>query len=56
LSDTFQNNIQAGDLSGVLVHQVPEWLQVFRVPARQVVTIPDWEKKVGGTMASQVAK
>lgn len=53
LSDTFQNNIQAGDLSGVLVHQVPEWLQVFRVPARQVVTIPDWEKKLE-TMASQL--
>ncbi len=53
LSDTFENYIQAGDLSGILVHQVPEWLQVFRTPARHVVTIADWEKKLE-VMSSQL--
>jgi len=55
LSDTFHQNIKAGDLSGILVHQVPEWLQVFRAPARHVVTIADWEKKLE-VMSTQLCR
>lgn len=37
---------QCGDLSAVLIHQMPEWLQVFREPSRNIVLMPDWEQKI----------
>ncbi len=45
LSENFAG-AHAGDLSAVLIHRMPEWLQFFRVPSRQVITMADWEKKI----------
>ncbi len=38
--------VQIGDISAVLIHQLPEWLQFYREPSREVMLMPDWEKKV----------
>ncbi len=45
LSENF-TGAHAGDLSAVLIHRMPEWLQFFRVPSRRVITMADWEKKI----------
>ncbi|MCS6933542.1 MAG: GH3 auxin-responsive promoter family protein [Chitinophagales bacterium] len=36
----------AGDVSAVLLHRMPAWLQYFREPSRRVATMPNWEQKV----------
>lgn len=38
--------VQIGDISAVLIHQLPEWLQFYREPSREVMLMPDWEEKV----------
>lgn len=40
------SSIQVGDVSAVLIHQLPEWLQFYREPARSIVLMQDWEKKM----------
>lgn len=40
------SHIQVGDVSAVLIHQLPEWLQFYREPARSIVLMQDWEKKM----------
>ncbi len=37
---------KAGDLSAVLISQLPEWLQFFRQPARPVILMQHWEQKI----------
>ncbi|MFN8299084.1 MAG: GH3 auxin-responsive promoter family protein [Chitinophagales bacterium] len=40
------NGANAGDLSAVLISQLPEWLQFFRQPARPVILMQNWEQKI----------
>lgn len=51
LTDNF-SGAQAGDLSAVLIHRMPEWLQFFRVPSREVITMPNWERKIDAIVNS----
>ncbi|MFN8287029.1 MAG: GH3 auxin-responsive promoter family protein [Chitinophagales bacterium] len=51
LSENFAG-AKAGDLSAVLIHRMPEWLQFFRVPSREVITMSDWEKKIDAIVKS----
>ena len=38
--------LHVGDVSAVLIHQLPEWLQFYREPARNIVLMQDWKKKM----------
>lgn len=39
-------SIGVGDVSAVLLHRMPEWLQYFREPSRQIATMNNWDEKV----------
>lgn len=39
-------DIGVGDVSAVLLHRMPEWLQYFREPSRQIATMSNWNEKV----------
>jgi hypothetical protein len=42
---------RCGDLSAVLIHQMPEWLQVFREPSRTIILMGKWEEKIDAIVA-----
>jgi hypothetical protein len=35
-----------GDVSGILIHQLPEWLHLFTVPEREIALMKVWEEKI----------
>lgn len=39
-------DVRVGDVSAVLLHRMPEWLQYFREPSRQIATMSNWDEKV----------
>lgn len=55
LTDNFSEGIRAGDLSAVLIHRMPEWLQFFREPSREIVTMKNWEEKIDA-IAKRIVK
>lgn len=44
-----------GDVSGIMIQQLPEWLQIFREPSRPVALMKVWEEKIEA-LASTTAK
>ena len=38
--------IWCGDVSAILMHRLPAWLQYFRAPSLAVALNPDWEQKL----------
>ena len=47
--------IWCGDVSAILMHQLPAWLQFFRAPSLELALNPDWEQKLN-RMAEEVAR
>lgn len=44
LTDT--NGVKTGRLSGIVNHQIPNWIKGNKLPSRAVNVIEDWEEKV----------
>lgn len=42
----FNNQIHAGDVSAILIQQLPQWLQPFRVPPLDIILMQNWEQKL----------
>ena len=40
------NNYHSGDLSGIIMENLPLWVQLKQSPSRKVALINDWEKKI----------
>lgn len=45
------DNSYYGDLSAILIRNLPFWAEFFRVPSRETALLDDWEKKI-----EQIAK
>ena len=39
-------NVRQGDLSAIMIHNIPSWIQLFRAPQKKVALIADWEEKL----------
>ncbi len=46
--DKTEGGILTGRLSGIVNHQVPQWMRGNQVPSYETNIIPDWEEKVMG--------
>ncbi|PKP39824.1 MAG: hypothetical protein CVT98_00335 [Bacteroidetes bacterium HGW-Bacteroidetes-15] len=44
--DNFSNESYYGDLSAILIENVPWWVDFIRTPSQKVALIPEWEKKL----------
>jgi hypothetical protein len=44
--DNFNNASYYGDLSAILIENVPWWVDFIRTPSQKVALIPEWEKKL----------
>jgi hypothetical protein len=44
--DNFSNESYYGDLSAILIENVPWWVDFIRTPSPKVALIPEWEKKL----------
>lgn len=44
--DTMGGGAQSGDLSAILIHTAPKWVNLVREPSMEIALIPDFEKKV----------
>lgn len=44
--DTMSSHAQSGDLSAILIHNAPKWVNLVREPSMEVALIPDFERKV----------
>lgn len=44
--DNFSNESYYGDLSAILIENVPWWVDFIRTPSSKVALIPEWEKKL----------
>ncbi len=44
--DSFGGNVRCGDLSAILLQNIPTWADFFRTPSRDIVLIADWEEKI----------
>lgn len=45
-----------GDLSAILLQNIPRWADMIRTPSRAVVLEPDWEKKLAGIACESLGK
>lgn len=44
--NNFSSNSYYGDLSAILIENIPFWTQFIRIPSAEIALIPDFEKKV----------
>lgn len=44
--DSMGGGAQSGDLSAILIHNAPKWVNLVREPSMQIALIPDFEQKV----------
>lgn len=44
--DNFSNESYYGDLSAILIENLPWWVDFIRTPSQKVALIPEWEKKL----------
>lgn len=44
--NSFNVNSHYGDLSAILIENLPFWTQFFRTPSRKVALLDDWEEKL----------
>ncbi len=44
--DNFSNDSYYGDLSAILIENLPWWVDFIRTPSQQVALIPEWEEKL----------
>ncbi|HNS30191.1 MAG TPA: GH3 auxin-responsive promoter family protein [Tenuifilaceae bacterium] len=44
--DNFYNTSYYGDLSAILIENIPWWADFIRTPRREVALIPEWESKL----------
>lgn len=44
--DNFNNDSYYGDLSAILIENLPWWVDFIRTPSPKVALIPEWEKKL----------
>lgn len=44
--DNFSLNSYYGDLSAILIENLPWWVDFIRTPSQKVALIPEWEKKL----------
>lgn len=44
--DNFSNESYYGDLSAILIENLPWWVDFIRTPSAKVALIPEWEKKL----------
>lgn len=45
LSHTDNTSVQTGDVSAVLVHNLPLWARAFRTPPQDIALLSNWEEK-----------
>lgn len=51
----YDNNIFCGDVSAIIINNLPFWAEWFRVPKKDIALMPDWEEKLQ-LMVSSVSK
>ena len=44
--NSFNNDIYYGDLSAVLVKNLPFWASMYRTPSKNITLMDEWEKKI----------
>jgi hypothetical protein len=44
--DKFDNGIRAGDLSAIMLQNIPLWADIFRTPPKEIALISKWEEKL----------
>lgn len=44
--DNFSMNSLCGDLSAIMIENLPWWVNFIRTPSRRVALIPEWERKL----------
>ena len=44
--DNFNNNSYFGDLSAVMIENLPFWAKFLRAPSQEVALLSDWEEKI----------
>lgn len=53
--NVYDNNIFCGDVSAIIINNLPFWAEWFRVPKKDIALMPDWEEKLQ-LMVSSVSK
>lgn len=43
---SFENNLYYGDLSAVIIDNLPIWSHLLRTPSKDVALLPEWEEKM----------
>lgn len=51
----YDNNIFCGDVSAIIINNLPFWAEWFRVPKKDIALMPEWEEKLQ-LMVSSVSK
>ncbi len=44
--NNIDNNMYYGDLSAVIIENLPFWAQFMRTPEREIALLPEWEEKI----------
>jgi hypothetical protein len=44
--DQYNTKMKSGDLSAIMIHNIPLWADLFRTPPARVALISEWEKKL----------
>lgn len=42
----FNNDIFCGDVSAIIIDNLPFWAEWYRVPKKEIALLPDWEEKL----------
>lgn len=51
----YNNDIFCGDVSAILIDNLPFWAELYRVPKKEIALMPEWESKLEKMISSVIS-